>query len=289
MYMPILVIGGTGTVGSQVVSRLLGKGLQVRCLVRSKEKAKALPAGVEGVIGDLDTPATLGPAFDNIERAFLITVMSPNETEKGVNAVSAAGQAGVRLMVYQSVAHPEDSLHIPHFKSKIPVEQALKASGMDHAVVQPNNFFQNDLWFREAIQKSRIYPQPIGSVGLNRIDARDIADAVVNILTRPELANHTYELHGSQRLTGEDVAQTWSRHLGIKVRYAGDDLAAWEKQAREMLPGWMVADLRTMYRYFQQKGLQPEETSLTRQKKVVGHEPRKFDDFVRETAAAWNG
>ncbi len=46
--MKILVIGGTGVVGSQVVRELLARKMDVRVLTRSADKARGLPAGAEG-------------------------------------------------------------------------------------------------------------------------------------------------------------------------------------------------------------------------------------------------
>src|SRR5688572_15645510 len=48
--MKILVTGGTGTVGSQVVRELLGRGVDVQVLTRDPAKAQRLPTGVEGVV-----------------------------------------------------------------------------------------------------------------------------------------------------------------------------------------------------------------------------------------------
>ena len=53
--MKTLVVGGTGTTGGAVVGGLLARGEQVRVMTRSAEKARALPAGVEGVVGDAGT------------------------------------------------------------------------------------------------------------------------------------------------------------------------------------------------------------------------------------------
>jgi uncharacterized protein YbjT (DUF2867 family) len=51
--MKILAVGGTGTVGSQVIQQLVKRGTDVRALVRNKEYAGKLPKEVEPVIGDL--------------------------------------------------------------------------------------------------------------------------------------------------------------------------------------------------------------------------------------------
>lgn len=286
--MKTLVIGGTGTVGGRVLSGLIEKGVDVRALTRSPEKARALPQGVEGVVGDLTQPDSLRQAFGGADRVFFVTPLSGTETQMGRNAVEAARKARARKIVYSSVALPKGSEHIPHFASKIPVEEAVRSSGADWTILRPNSFFQNDYRFREPMTKHGIYPQPIGSAGMNRVDVRDIADAAVNCLLNPGHAGQTYSLNGPDAMTGESTAQAWSRHLGREVRYAGDDLDGWEKQQLQFLPAGLVHDLRIMYDYFQKNGFRPTAEELEHQAKAVGHPPRRFDDFARETAATWN-
>ena len=285
--MTTLVIGGTGTVGSQVVAGLAGRGLPVRCLTRWEANVEALPAGVEGCIGDLSRPATLRPALAGVERVFLVTPLSQNETLLGLAAVAAAKAAGVRKLVYMTVPMPSGSTDIPHFRTKIPIEEAVRSSGMTHVFLRPNNFFQNDHWCQAAIMVYNTYPQPLGMVGLNRIDARDVADAAINALVETGFDGGDYSLHGGETLNGATVAAVFARHLHRDITYGGDDLDAWAKQAQHMMPGWMVQDLRVMYQYFQRHGLQADAADLQRQRAVMGHAPRSFDDFVTEILPAW--
>lgn len=287
--MKVLVTGGTGTVGSRVVEGLLARGVETRVMTRSAEKFAQIPSGAAGVVGDLEDPATLPTAFEGAEGVFLLLALGHKETEQGLAAVEAAKKAGARRLVYMSVMMPENSRHIPHFKSKIPIEQAVRASGAEFTILQPNSFFQNDLRAREAICRQGIYPHPIGMVGVSAVDARDIADAAVRALTGDGHAGQTYPLNGPRSLTGEDVALIYSDHLKREVRYAGDDLNAWAKQAETVLPKWLVDDLRVMYQYFQECGLRAADGDLALQEKAIGHAPRSFDDFVGEVAAAWKG
>jgi uncharacterized protein YbjT (DUF2867 family) len=285
--MTILVIGGTGTVGSQVTARLAGEGLPVRCMSRWQANIESLPDGVDGRIGDLNKPATLRPVFAGVDKVFLVTPLSQNETLQGVAAVDAAKAAGVKKIVYMSVPMPQGSGHIPHFRSKVPIEDAVRASGIAYTLLRPNNLFQNDHWCQAAIMVYNTYPQPIGTVGLNRIDARDVADAAVNALLHDEYDGQDYAIHGAVTYTGADVAAVFGRHLKRDVRYGGDDLDAWAKQSQHMMPAWMVQDLRVMYQFFQQHGLIATDTELARQRALVGHAPRGFDDFVDEILPAW--
>ncbi len=285
--MNILVIGGTGLVGSHVVQGLVAKGEQVHVLTRSADKADGFPLGASGIIGDLHKSETLRWAMKGIDRVFLVTPLSSTETEEGLAVVAAANRAGVRHLVYLSVYHVEQAPHIPHFKSKMKIQKALRDSGMAFTVIMANNFFQNDLMYRESILEEGIYPQPIGDIGLNRVDVRDIADAVVATLTQTGHEFHCYPLIGTEVLSGQDVADIYTRTLGRQIRYGGNDLDVWGKKATHALPGWLVQDLKLMYEFFQRQGLRASETDFLLQAKVLGHLPRGFHTFVRETVATW--
>jgi uncharacterized protein YbjT (DUF2867 family) len=63
-YMSLLIIGGTGTLGRQIVLQALTKGYQ--CLVRNFRKASFLRVGVELVYGDLTRPETIPPCLKGI-------------------------------------------------------------------------------------------------------------------------------------------------------------------------------------------------------------------------------
>ena len=282
-----LIIGATGTVGSQVLKKLLQQGESVRCLVRDAAKLAQLPAQASGVIADLELPASLTAAFEGISGVFLLNALSQSETAQGLAAVAAAKAAGVSKMVYLSVPMPEGSTHIPHFSSKIAVEQALIASSIDYTIVRPNNFFQNDGWFQQAIMDYGIYPQPLGEIGLNRIDVRDIADAVVNALCNSGFENQSYPLHGPDTLTSLNTSAVYSRHCGRDVQHSGDDLSTWAAQAKMMLPEWMVDDLQIMYQYFQDHGLVASARQLEHQQQIIGHPPRSFDAYVQEVVGSW--
>lgn len=287
--MRVLVTGGTGTVGSAVVGDLVSRGVAVRVLTRSAERAAALPAGVEGVVGDLLDPGTVRTAFAGADALFLLNAVSTTEAHEGIMGVAGARLGGVGRIVYLSVQEAERAAHLPHFGAKVAVEAAVAASGIPSTILRPNNFFQNDLWFRQAIVEHGIYPQPIGGAGISRVDVRDIAEAAAIVLTRDGHAGETYELVGPEPLTGEGCAAAWSAALGRPVAYGGDDLDAWEAQARAFLPAWMAFDFREMYGHFQRVGLAGSAGAVARQAALLGHPPRPFAAFAAECAAAWRG
>jgi len=286
--MKTLVIGGTGMVGSMVAAGLLKQGAMVRVMSHSADKLKKLPAGMEGFRADLDDPDTLPGAFEGIDSVFLLNAVGMNETDEGLLAVSAAKAAKVKKIVYLSVFMPEGSEKIPHFRSKLPVEKAVKESGIACTILRPNNFFQNDLGLRSAIMQYNIYPQPIGGKGLNRADVRDIADCAINALMRSGHEGQTYDVNGPDILTGEGTAGIYTKHLGREVRYSGDDLDAWGEKVKNLMPEFMIPEMRIMYEFFQENGMIASREDLEKTQKLLGHKPRTFDDFVKEIITEWH-
>ena len=287
--MEILVLGGTGTVGSAVVGELLRRDADVRVLTRDASEAD-LPEGATAVEGDLRAPETVRSAFDGVDGVFLLNAVSPTEAHEGLMAVNGVDLAGVERLVYMSVHHADAAPHLPHFGSKLGVEAAVKASGATWTILRPNNFFQNDAWLKDVILGHGVYPQPLGSVGVSRVDVRDIAEAAAIALTTGEHGGEVYDLVGSEAWTGEATAQVWSRALGREIAYAGhDDMDGWEEQAREGMgmPAWMAFDIRRMYEHFHEHGLLASDEAIERQTALLGHAPRRYEDYVREPAAAW--
>lgn len=286
--MQILVIGGTGMVGSQVTRDLLARGAAVKVLTRSPERVKLLPAGAAPVVGDLSQAGSLQAVLNGIDAVFLNIALSPDETEQGLAAVAAIQKSSARKVIYMSVHQLEAGAHIPHFGAKLPIEKAVRESGLAYTLLRPNNFFQNDLASKEALVKFGIYPQPMGNVGLSRVDVRDIAEAAAISLLERGHEGKVYSLVGPDVLTGDETARIYSRHLGREIKYAGDDLDAWSRQVSRFIPEWMVHDLRIMYESFQQKGLRATPQEVAELSSVLGHAPRSFDGFVSELTKSWS-
>jgi uncharacterized protein YbjT (DUF2867 family) len=283
-----LILGGTGTVGSAVVNELLARGEKnVRVLTRSPEKAAKLPLGTTSVIGDLGDPTTYQAIFADFDTLFLLNLVTPAELQEGLAGVNQARRQKAKRIVYLSVHDAEKGIQIPHFAAKVAIEAAIRDTGIAYTMIRPNNFYQNDYWYKDVILQYGVYPQPIGEIGLSRVDVRDIAEASANALTRSGHENKSYTLAGPDALSGEACAKHWSEAVGRTIKYGGNDLEAWEKQALAYLPAWAAYDYRLMYEMFQAKGLAATSAQLKECETIVGHAPRSYRDFVRETVTAW--
>jgi uncharacterized protein YbjT (DUF2867 family) len=280
-----VVIGGTGTVGSQVVKELLARGEQVRVMTRSADRIASLPKGVEGVVGSMQQPESLPAVFAGADNLFLITPVDRDETAQGIDAVDAAVSAGIKRIVYLSVHQADKALTIPHFVSKLPVEGVIRSSGVEYTILRPSNFYQNDLGMLDAI-RAGVYPQPSGSIGTHRVDVRDIAEAAAIALTQPGHSGKTYSLVGPRSWTGSEIAATLTKHLGKPVTYVGDDLKAWAAQMRTFMPNWLVRDLQIMFQFFLDNGLLATQAEIDEITKVLGHNPRTYEAFIQEALPA---
>ena len=278
----IVVIGGTGTVGGQTVQELLKRGAEVRVMTRSASRIASLPKGVEGVTGSMLEPQSLPSVFAGADKLFLVTPLARDETAQGIDAVDAAVAAGIRRIVYLSVHHADTALTIPHFVSKLPVEGVIRASGVEHTILRPNNFYQNDLAVLDAI-RAGAYPWPSGKMGMHRVDVRDIAEAAAVALTQPGHSGKTYSVVGPRAWTGAQIAAFLSQYLGKPVAYTGDDLKAWAAQMRAfMLPGWLVRDLEIMFQHFLDGGLLATPAEIEELTAVLGHAPRSYEAWIKE-------
>ncbi len=284
--MPVLVAGATGNVGRPTVSALVAKGESVRALSRSQDKLSALPEGVDGVVADLESGSGLSAALDGVDRLFLITANGETESARGVNAVRAAQAAGVQRIVYLSVQNPAEEPLIPHSRSKLPIEEAIRQSGCEYAILRPAYFHQTDLSVAQVIRDYGIYPMPIGSIGQNRVDARDIADCAVRALTQDGHAGAEYELHGPDTVSGPGAAAVYAGHFGREVRYGGDDVDQWAEPIKAYLDPWLLESLKRMFLSMQKNGPAADEAAVAASREAVGHPLRSFDAFAAELAAS---
>ncbi len=285
--MKLVVIGGTGQTGSEVVRELLARDQEVHVLTRDPKKAKGVPEGVQAHTGDLLDPTTIRTVFRGMDGVLLVNTVSPTETHEGLMAVNGAVMGDVGRIVYLSVHHVDRAPYLPHFGSKLIVEMVIEQSGIPYTILRPNNFFQNDNWLKQALLEHHVYTQPLGRIGSARVDVRDIAEIAAIALTEDGHAGKTYSVVGPQNLTGAQCAKIWGKALGEAIAYGGDDLDAWERQSLQYMPPWLVFDFRMMFKYFHTNGFTATSEELATTTKLLGRTPRDLESFAQEMATAW--
>ena len=283
--MKILLTGGTGRVGSEVVKELRKRDVAIRVLVR--KEGTPLPEGVEAAVGDLLDPVSVQKALDGVDKLYLLNAVTPDELTQGLIAYDLAKKSKLSHIVYHSVFRVEHFKDVPHFASKLAIESALRQFDLPFTIIRPNYFFQNDASLKDALTGGGVYPMPLGPEGISAVDIRDIAEATAAALTEDGHHGKTYNLNGPDVLSGPKIASIWSAAVGRSIRYAGHDMDAFEKQTRERAPSWSAFDIRMMFQGYLERGFAAEKGDLATLTTLLGHAPRSYEAFARETVLEW--
>jgi uncharacterized protein YbjT (DUF2867 family) len=283
--MKILVTGGSGHVGTEVVKELRKRNADVRVLVR--KDVASTPQGVELAIGDLLDPVSVQKALRGVDKLYLLNAVVPDELTQGLIAYGLAKKFKLKHIVYHSVFHAERFKDVPHFASKLALESALREFDVPFTILRPNYFIQNDASLKDPMTKAGIYPMPLGSVGVSAVDIRDIAEAAAIALASDEHYGKTYNLIGPEVLSGPKAAAIWTKVLGKTIRYAGHDMDAFEEQMWKTAPSWSAFDIRMMFQGYLERGFSADAGDLETMTTLLGHGPRRYEDFAEETAAQW--
>jgi uncharacterized protein YbjT (DUF2867 family) len=135
--MSILITGGTGRIGSQILGKLQGQESDVRVLTRSPDNS-TLPSGVTPVRGDLGDVDSLRAALTGVSTLFLLAPNVADELTQTMLALSAAREAGVSGIVYLSVFKGEAYADVPHFAGKHTVERMIDDLDLPATVLRPS-------------------------------------------------------------------------------------------------------------------------------------------------------
>lgn len=289
--MSILVTGSTGTVGRQVVNGLVARHASVHALTRNPDKA-SFPEGVRAVAGEMTDVASMRAALKGVDTLFLLNAVAADEVTQALITLTLAREAGIQRIVYFSVQNSDAFTDVPHFTGKYAVERAIEQLNLPATVLRPSYFMQNDAMMKDALQHG-VYPMPLGDLGVPMVDTRDIAEIAVAALLRRKqsaapLPREVIELVGPDTITGNTAAAIWSEVLAKPVAYGGNDLDAFERNMASRAPSWSAYDIRLMLARFQNDGMRPAPGSLDIMTGLLGHAPRSYREFVRETAASWD-
>ncbi|MBV9677349.1 MAG: NAD(P)H-binding protein [Acidobacteriaceae bacterium] len=140
----ILVIGGTGTVGREVVSQLQAMGAPVRVLTRNPDTAR-LPSQVEAVRGDLTQPESLAGCLNGIDTVFLVWTAPPRTAAPVLERIAKHAQRIVFLSAPLKTAHPLFQQPNPGRALGEHIEQLIETSGLQWTFLRPGMFAANAL------------------------------------------------------------------------------------------------------------------------------------------------
>ena len=185
MSSTILVTGGTGTLGRQVVRRLREVARTVRVLSRSAHEAAD---GIEYVTGDLVTGEGIDAAVDGAAIIVHCAGSSKGDEGKARTLVRAAGRAGAPHLVFISVVGADrilvvsgaDRAMFGYFAAKLAAEQVVADSGLPWTTVRATQFHDAIFMTARQLAKLPVIPAPAG-FRFQPIDAGEVADRLVEL------------------------------------------------------------------------------------------------------------
>jgi uncharacterized protein YbjT (DUF2867 family) len=213
----ILVTGATGTIGSEVVERLVRRGAKVRAMTRNPSRATARP-GVEVVQADFEDSASLVRAVLGVTTLFLLSAPAPALPRHDRAMLEAARSAGVdKVVKLSAIGTAEGFAEGTVGGWHRPGEEALRAGNWTWTLLRPSGFTSNALRWAEAIRGGHPVPNMTGDGVQGLVDPRDVAAVAVEALLSAEHAGRTYTLTGPALLSVPDQAAILARTLGRAV------------------------------------------------------------------------
>ena len=277
----ILVIGATGTVGTQLVAQLTQEGYRVRALTRDPQKAAEFGNNVEVVMGDLNDQESLIAALQEVDRFFLITA----STQQDKNALTAAKQTGARHVVKISTQEAGWNPVEGHGHWHKAREELIRSSGLTWTFLRPSMYMNFALSWAPSLRLENAITSAGGSGKLGAVDPWDVAAVAKAALTAPGHENIAYELTGPELLSFGDMAAMFEKVMGRPIRHAEiSEVEQGEIFAKMGLPKYTVNGLIETFSLVRGGRF----AYLTEDvEKVTRRKPRFFETWVREHIAAF--
>ena len=218
----IVVAGGSGTLGTLLVTRLAGRQMPVRVLTRDPARARHL-SGVDVVRADVRDPASLSIGVSGAAvvvsavHGFIGAGLSPTtiDYQGNVNLTDAAARAGAALVMTSIVGAAPDS-PIGLFRAKYQAEQHLRQSGVPWTIVRATAFAEtwSKLIGEPLLTNGQLLVFGRGDNPINFVSAVDVAAMLEAAVVDATLRGRVIELGGPDNVTFNQLAAMLQEIVG---------------------------------------------------------------------------
>jgi len=279
----ILLIGGTGTVGYQVVAQLSERGVPIRVLGRNPE-AVSFPLQAEFVRGDLTRPETLDAGLVDIDTVFLVWVAPPVAVVPALEKILRRTRRIVFLSAPLKTPHPLFQQPNAARNLGLQIEKIIETSGCDWTFLRPGMFAANAKeWWGAQIRSGNLVRWPYLDTPTAPIDERDIAAIAVRALCEDGHVGAEYVLTGPQSLSQREQIETIGK--AIRRRLQIEELSP-EEARRELLPAFPRPVVNMLLDAWAAARSQPAFVSPAFQQ-IAGKSPRTFGAWATDNVAAF--
>lgn len=230
----IVVAGGTGLLGRDVVGRLVERGLPIRVITRDVEHGRAalgpLADHVEVVAGDVRNSASLDAGVRGADTVIAAVQgfggreaggIGPVDRDGNRNLVAVAAAAGVGRFVLLSIHDASATDRLELSRAKAAVEADLRRTAMIPLVVRPTAYMET--WAGIvgdpilAAGRARVFGR--GRNPINFVSATDVAEVVEEVAVDRDRsgAGRTIEVVGPEDLSFDDIVGRFATSLGRPV------------------------------------------------------------------------
>ncbi|SEJ54715.1 Uncharacterized conserved protein YbjT, contains NAD(P)-binding and DUF2867 domains [Arthrobacter sp. yr096] len=292
--LPVLVVGATGFLGSQVVDELLRRGKSVRALVRPQSNAAKLEAkGVRIARGDMLDAASLIAAMTGVS-AVVSTAAGYTRNDKNAHAIDtygnsnlavAAKYAAVPRFVLISIVTSDQTPQIPHFWNKKLAEDRLEELGVPFVALRPGAFFDQAVGMGgDPFKKGRFVWLGSKDARLTFVLASDVASYLAQAVDADIVEGERIDIGWTRPVTMQEAAELAERHAGkpIKVMAVPSGaIAGLGKVTSRIMP--LVSDMASMVAWFETGKYVAD---VTRQEQVFGPPPTP-EEAIAQVAARY--
>ncbi|MCH7618037.1 MAG: NAD(P)H-binding protein [Chloroflexi bacterium] len=215
----ILVTGGAGGLGSELVPRLRAAGHDVR-IGSSRRQPDDLASGLEWAQGDLLSGEGLAESVAGIE-TIVHCASSPFkktwETDVGgtKRLLEAAKAAGVGHFYFISIVGV-DRMTLPYYKAKYAAEKAIEASGIPFTILRATQFHTLlDAFMRQRFKRGPFLFLP-GAAKFQLIDTSEVVARMAETVEKGP-SGRLPDIGGPEVLTGAEIAKPWLKVSGVRV------------------------------------------------------------------------
>lgn len=182
----VLVTGGTGTLGREVVARLRATGAEVRVLTRDPERKNGHVTGNLATGEGLDTAVS---GADTVIHCATNPRFHKVDFDGTKLLLDQAREAGVRHFVYISIVGV-DRNPFPYYRTKLRVERLIAESGVPWTVLRATQFHDLVLGLVSRVAKLPLSPVPKG-FRVQPVDVEAVAERLVTIADKEPVGRAT--------------------------------------------------------------------------------------------------
>ncbi|MEV5989113.1 NAD(P)H-binding protein [Streptomyces sp. NPDC052051] len=277
----IVVTGATGNIGRPLTQALAEAGQQVTAVSRH---SATVPNGVRHLTADLTRPTELKPALAGAAALFLLLSGGLHAAENSpAELIGEAASAGVRRVVLLSSQGVVTRPFGPTRIAMRELEDTLRESGLEWAILQPGGFASNALWWAGSVRAQQLVAAPFGDVGVPIVDPADIAAVAAACLLDDRHVGSVYQLTGPEVITPRQQTAAVAEALGSPVRFHELTRAEARTAMSQAMPTELADDTLDILGAPNQAELRISPDV----QRVLGRAPRPFSVWAARNVAAF--